>query len=59
MNFIIGSFISSGIGFFAGYMFEDLRLSILYHEARKGDAEALKVFYEMDELGQKIEDKFS
>lgn len=45
-------------GFILGAVEENLRYSIIHHEAKKGDVEAQNIIDEFDEVGQKIEDVF-
>ena len=47
------------VGFIIGAIEENIRYSIIHHEAKKGDVEAQKIVDEFDIVGQKIEDKFN
>lgn len=47
------------VDFIIGAIEENIRYSIIHHEAKKGDVEAQKIVDEFDVVGQKIEDKFS
>lgn len=46
-------------GFLLGAVEENLRYSILHHEAKKGDAEAKEIIDQFDEVGTKIENALS
>lgn len=53
--FIIGIIVGIGIGAIE----ENLRYSIIHHEAKKGDAEAQRIVDEFDIVGTKIEEIFN
>jgi hypothetical protein len=43
-------------GFILGVVEENLRYSIIHHEAKKGDAKAQEIINQFDEVGTKIEE---
>ena len=43
-------------GFILGVVEENLRYSIIHHEAKKGDVEAQEIINQFDKVGTKIED---
>ena len=46
-------------GIVIGIVEENIRYSIIHHEAKKGDEEAQRIVDEFDVVGQKIEDAFN
>lgn len=58
MNIIV-SIIILVAGISIGAIEENLRYSIIYHEAKKGDIESQKIIDELDTVGAKIEQIFS
>ena len=58
MNIIV-SIIILVAGISIGAIEENLRYSIIYHEAKKGDVESQKIIDEFDTVGAKIEQIFS
>ena len=44
-------------GFLMGAVEENLRYSVIHHEAKKGDKEAQAIVDQFNEVGQAIEDK--
>lgn len=59
MEKIIKGFILIAAGFMLGAMEENLRYSIIYHEAKKGDPESQSIVDQFDEVGTWIENKLS
>ena len=47
-----------GIGFLIGAFEENMRYSIIHHEAKKGDKEAQAIVDQFDQVGGAIEDMF-
>ena len=43
-------------GFILGVAEENLRYSIIHHEAKKGDVEAQEIINQFDKVGTKIEE---
>lgn len=48
-----------GIGFIIGAIEENLRYSIIHHEAKKGDERAQDIVDQFDRVGTRIEQMFT
>ena len=59
MKKIIKGFILIATGFMLGAIEENLRYSIIHHEAKKGNPESQAIVDQFDEVGTWIEDKLS
>lgn len=55
----IKGFILIVAGFMLGAIEENLRYSIIHHEAKKGDAKSQAIIDQFDEVGTWIENKLS
>lgn len=55
MNNLVKNIAILVVGIVIGLVEENLRYSIIHHEAKKGDVECQKIVDELDEVGQKIE----
>lgn len=59
MKTIIGMLATFIGGFALGVIEENVRYSIIHHEAKKGDAESQQIIDEFDKVGTRIEEMFS
>lgn len=59
MEIVMKSLALIFVGFILGAIEENLRYSIIHHEAKKGDAKSQEIVDQFDGVGQWIEDKLS